>query len=59
MTEKQKFKYLETRNLNQDALENTSGPIHLCCESNDNPCIGKFVDDLKTVIINGLAYGSL
>ena len=59
VSEEQKFKYPETRNLNEDALENTFYPIHLCCGSNDNLSVGKFVDDLKTVIINGLAYMSL
>jgi hypothetical protein len=32
---------------------------YLCCGSNDNTSVGKFVDDLKTVIINVLAYRSL
>jgi hypothetical protein len=48
--------FLETRNLNQDALENTFGAILLYCGSNNNPTVGQFVDALKTVIINGLAY---
>jgi hypothetical protein len=59
VSEEQKFKYLETRYPSQDALENTFGPIHLCIGSNDNTSVGKFVDDLKTFIINGLAYRSL
>jgi hypothetical protein len=50
-------KYLETRNLN--ALENTFGAIHLLSGSNNNPIVGQFVDVLKTVIINGLAYSGL
>ena len=54
-----KFKFLETRNLNQDALENTFDAIHLHYGSNNNPSIGQFVEALKTVIINGLAYRSL
>ena len=54
-----KFTFLETRNLNQDALENTFGSIRLHCGSNNNPSIRQFVDALKTVIINGLAYRSL
>jgi hypothetical protein len=49
-----KFKFLDTRNLNQGALENTFDAIRLHCGSNNNPS-----DALKTVIINGLAYRSL
>jgi hypothetical protein len=49
-----KFKILNTRKLNQDALENTFGAISLRCGSNNNPS-----DALKTAIINGLAYRSL
>ena len=48
MSEEQKFKFLETRNLNQDALENTFGAIHLHCGSNNNPSVGQFVDALKS-----------
>jgi hypothetical protein len=59
VNEEHKFKFLETRNLNQDALENTFGAICLHCGSNNNPSVGLFVDALKTVIINGLAYRSL
>ena len=51
MNEEKKFKYLETQNLNQDALANTLGAIHLHCGSNNNPSVGQFVDALKTVII--------
>jgi hypothetical protein len=54
-----KFKYLETRNLNQDALENTFGAIRLHCGYNNNPSVGQFVDVLKTFNINGLAYRGL
>jgi hypothetical protein len=57
--EEHKFRFLETRNLYQDALENTFGAIHLHCGSNNNPSVGHFVDALKTLIINGLAYSSL
>jgi hypothetical protein len=53
------FKYLETRNLNQDALENTSGAIHFHCGCKNNPSVGQFVNALKTVIINGRAYRGL
>jgi len=53
------FKYLETRNLNQDPLENTFGVIRLHCGSNNNPTVGQFVDALKTSIINGLAFRDL
>ena len=58
VSEEHKFKFLENRNLNQDALENTFGAIRLHCGSN-NPSVGQFVDALKTDIINGLAYRSL
>jgi hypothetical protein len=44
--EGEKCKYLETRNLNQDVLENTYGVIHLHCGSNNNPSVGQFVDAL-------------
>jgi len=50
------FKYLETRNLNQDPLENTLGAICLYCGSNSNPTVGQFVGALKTSIISGLAF---
>ncbi|XP_033609559.1 uncharacterized protein LOC111870082 isoform X2 [Cryptotermes secundus] len=50
------FKYLHTRNLNQDPLEDTFGAIHLNCGSNNNPTVGQSVDALKTSIINGLAF---
>lgn len=59
VSEEHQFKFLETRNLNQDALENAFGAIRLHCGSNSNPSAGQFVDALKTVIINGLAYRSL
>ena len=48
------FKYLETRNLNQDVLQYTFGAICLQCGSNNNPSVQQFVDTLQTVIINGL-----
>jgi len=38
--EEHKFKFLETRNLNQDALENSFGAIRLHCSSNTNPSLG-------------------
>jgi hypothetical protein len=47
------FKYLHTRNLNQDFLENTFGAIHLYCGLNNNPTVGQFVVVLKISIING------
>jgi hypothetical protein len=59
VNEKKNITYLETRNLNQDALENTFGAIHLHCGSNNNPTVGQFVGALKTIIINGLAYRGL
>ena len=40
-------------------IENTFGAIRLHCDSNSNPSVGQFVDALRTVIINGLAYRSL
>jgi hypothetical protein len=48
-----------TQNLNQDTLENTFGVIRLNCGSDDNPTVGRFVDALKTSIINGLAFRGL
>jgi hypothetical protein len=59
MLKKAGFKYLETRNLNQDPLENTFGVIRLHCGSNYNPTAGQFVDALKTSIVNGLAFRGL
>jgi hypothetical protein len=56
---KENFKYLETRNVHQDVLQNTFGAIHLHCGSNSNLSVGQSVDTLKTVIINGLAYRGL
>jgi hypothetical protein len=49
-----KFKFLDTRNQNQDALENAFLAIPLHCGSNKNPS-----DALKAVIINGLANRSI
>jgi hypothetical protein len=49
-----KFKFLDNRNLNQAALENTFGATRLHCSSNSYPS-----DALKTVVINGLACMSL
>ena len=49
-----KFKLLDTRNLNQSAVENTFSAIRLHSGSNNNPC-----NALKTVFINGLAYRNL
>jgi len=48
------FKFLNTGKLSQVALENKFGAICLRCGSNSNPS-----DALKTVTINGVAYGSL
>ena len=59
VNEENKFKYLETRNLDQDALENTFRTICLHCGSNNNLSVRQLVEALKTVISNGLAYGSL
>ena len=49
-----KFKFLDTRNLKQTAVETTLSAICLHRVSNSNPC-----NAVKTVIINGLAYRSL
>ena len=54
MLEKVGFKYPETRNLNQDPLENTFGVIRLHYGSNNNTIVGQSVDDLKTTVINVL-----
>ena len=59
VSEEHKFKILESRKLNQDALENTFGSIRLHCGSNNNQSGGQFVDALKTVIMYDLAYRSL
>ena len=59
LIEGHKFKFLETTNLIQDALENTFGAIRLHCGSNTNHFFRQFVDALKTDIINGLPYRSL
>ena len=45
------FIFLETRNLNHDALGNTFGAIHLHCGSNNNSSVGQFVDAMKTVFL--------
>jgi hypothetical protein len=37
-------------------LKNTFSAILLYCGSNNNPSVGQFVNALKTVIINSLAY---
>ena len=58
VSEEHKFKFPETRNLNQNALEKTFGTNHLHCVFNSNQSVGQFVDALKIVIINGLAYKS-
>jgi hypothetical protein len=44
VSDEHKFKYLETRNLNQNALENTFDAIRLYCGSNSNPSFGQFVE---------------
>jgi len=59
VSEEHKFKFLETRNINHDALQNTFDAIRLPCGSNNKPCDEEIVAALKTVIINGLAYRSL
>ena len=59
VNEEKKFKYIETLNLNQDALENTFDAIRLHCGSNNKLSVWQFVDGLKTVISNGLAYRGL
>jgi len=59
VSEEHKFKFLETRNLNQDAVQNTFGVMRLHCGSNIKPSVGQFVAALKTVIIKGLPNRSL
>jgi hypothetical protein len=59
VSEERQFKFIETRNVNQDALQNTFGAIRLHCGSNSNPSVGEFVDTLKKVIIYVLDYRSL
>jgi len=59
VSEEHKFKFLATRNLHQNGLENTYDAIHWHCGSSSNPSVGQFADALKTVIFNGLAYRSL
>jgi hypothetical protein len=58
VSEEMKFKYLEPRNLNQDALENTLFATRLHCGSNDSPSVGQFVDFWPKVgiIIHNLLY---
>ena len=59
VNEEEKFKYLETPNLNENGLQNKFGAICLHCGSNNNPSVGQFVDALKTAIISGLACRGL
>ena len=59
VNEEERFKTLESQNLNQDALENTFGAIRLHCGSYNNLSVGQLVDALKTVIISGLAFRGL
>ena len=58
VSEEHKFKFLETRTLHQNGLENTFDAIHWHYGLNNNASVGQFVDALKTVI-NGLACRSL
>lgn len=53
------YNNLETRNLNQDPLENLFGVIRLNCGSNRNPTIEQFVDALKCSIVNSFAFKNL
>jgi len=59
VSEDHKFKFLETRNINHDALQNTFDAFRFHFDSNNKPCVEQTVAALKTVIINGLAYRSL
>jgi hypothetical protein len=54
MLEKAGFKYLETRNFNQDPFENTLGVIRSHYGSNNNTTVGQYVDALNTSVINVL-----
>jgi hypothetical protein len=58
-TKEADFPCLQTRNLNQEPLENTFGAIRSYCGSNNNPTVGQFVDALKPSIISGLAFRGL
>jgi hypothetical protein len=44
--------YLETRNLNQDPLENFFGQIRFNCGSNRFPTLAQFLGSFKTVLVN-------
>jgi len=59
VNEEEKFKYLETQNINQKWLQNKFGAIRLHGRSNNNPSVGQFVIALTTVNISGLACRGL
>nr|CAD7599408.1 unnamed protein product [Timema genevievae] len=51
--------FLETRRLNQDAIEHLFDSICAHCGSNNNPTVQQFEAALKTCIVNGLAFRDL
>ncbi|XP_063926054.1 uncharacterized protein LOC135139671 [Zophobas morio] len=61
MCEKNEFKFLRTRMLNQDPLENLFSVIRQYGSGNSNPSCFQFISALKTSILNNLiayqAYG--
>jgi hypothetical protein len=59
VNEEGKLKYLETRNLNQDALENTFVAIRLHYRSKKNTSVEQSVDALKIVFISVLSCRGL
>lgn len=48
------FKYLKTRSLNQDPLENSFGSLRSYGAGNDNPSCYQFIGLFKTSILNNL-----
>lgn len=50
------MKSLETRRLQQDALENLFGCIRANCGCNMNPTAVQFVAGFKTAILSNLAH---
>lgn len=51
---KLKFKYLNLRQLNQDALENLFGIIRQHSPTNRNPTCSSFMGAIKTAIVSGM-----
>lgn len=55
---KEGFHHLETRNLNQDPVENFFGIIRQNCGQNHHPNVPQFVSALKTALIDGFSAPS-